>query len=167
MWVKVYMDSFTSSHVVGWWKFPPNQFGGKLFPILFTYEAWTRLGGCHTGVWRGCLPVGAASELFFFFFPQIRFDLARFTPTWLLFSPIHAELGQFGQNQAVSAESGRIGQPYWPAIEMADIGWNRLWMRPKHPKSVLPQFYSEYLLLLLCFVLCFLPSSFFVLWIKA
>ena len=59
---------------------------------------------------------------FFFFFPQIRFDLARFTPTWLLFSPIHAELGQFGQNQAVSAESGRIGQPYWPAIETANIG---------------------------------------------
>ena len=116
----------------------------------------TRLLACRCRTWA-----------FFFFFPQIRFDLARFTQTWLLFSPIHAELGQFGQNQAVSAESGRIGQPYWPAIEMADIGWNRLWMRPKHPKSVLPQFYSEYLLLLLCFLLCFLPSSFFVLWIKA
>ena len=64
-------------------------------------------------------------------------------------------------------ESGRIDwQPKWPKrIETAEIGiescrnsQNRLWMRPKHPKSVIPQFYSEYLLLLLCFLFLFCVS---------
>ena len=32
---------------------------------------------------------------------------------------------------------------------------NQLGMKPKHPKSLLPQFYSKYLLLLLCFLFCF------------
>ena len=113
---------------------------------------------------------------FFFFFSRIHIDLARFKPIRLLFSPICAELGRFGQNQAVSAKSGYIGrQP--KQIKTAEISLescrnsqNRLWMRPKHPKSVLSQFHSEHLLLLLCFLFCFvfclccLPSSFFVLW---
>ena len=118
MWVKVYMDSFTSSHVVGWWKFPPNRFGGKLFPILFTYEAWTRLGGCHTGVWRGCLPVGAVSELFFFFFST--------DSLWL--GSIHTNLASILTNSCrtgtiwpKSSRIGRIGS-YRPAVLASD--WN-------------------------------------------
>ena len=132
--------------------------------------------GCS--IQRSCPRVGATSELFFFFFffSRIHIDLARFKPIRLLFSPICAELGRFGQNQAVSAKSGYIGrQP--KQIKTAEISLescrnsqNRLWMRPKHPKSVLSQFHSEHLLLLLCFLFCFvfclccLPSSFFVLW---
>ena len=122
---------------------------------------------------------GATSELFFFFFfffinfiLWFRVDLVRFVPTRLLFSLICAEPGLFGQNQAISAESGRIG---W-LLKQAEIGfescqhnWNRLWMRPKHPKSIFPQFYFEYLLLHLCFLFCFvfLAVFFLVLWTKA
>ena len=87
---------------------------------------------------------------FFFFFSRIRVDSARFAPTRLLFSPTRPESSQIGS--------------YWLATEMAlnhaRTAETGLWMRPK---SVLPQFYSENLLLLLCL----LPSSFFVLWIKA
>ena len=117
------------------------------------------------------LPVRRCRVCFFFFF-----FFFTVTSTRLLFSPICAKPRRFGQNQAVSAKSGYIGrQP--KRIETAEISlescWNsqnRLWMRPKHPKFVLSQFYSEYLLLLLCFLFCFafclccLPSSFFVLW---
>ena len=111
----------------------------------------------------GCPHVGAAFELFFFFF------FHRFVPTWL----DSRQLGfnsrrfkaYFGQNRAV--------WPNWVirlATEMAKIGLescqnsrNQLWMRSKHLKSVLPQFYSEYLLLLLCFLFCFVFLAFFFL----
>ena len=138
------------------------------------YEARTQLGRCRTEVRHG-LMWGAASDVIaralvlrvsiFFFLDLQQLGLIR------------AELSRFDQNRAILAESSRIGQ--WP--KQAEIGLescrnsrNRLWMMPKHPKSVIPQFYSEYLLLLLCFpffvlffVLCFLPSSFIFLWIKA
>ena len=82
-----------------------------------TYEARTWLGGCHTGVRRGPMR-GAVSDVaahssvprlsFFFFFSldsrwpsSIRTDSAS----------IRTEPGRFGQNQAVSAELGRIGWP--------------------------------------------------------
>ena len=113
---------------------------------------------------------GATSDLFFFFFLNFilwfRVDSARFVLTRLLFSLIRVEPGLFGQNQAVLAESGCIG---W-LLKQAEIGlescqnkWNRLWMRPKHPKSIFPQFYFEYLLLLLCFLFCFVFLAFFFL----
>ena len=56
------------------------------------------------GVRRGCPRVGAASKLFFFFFPRIHVDLA-----------------------SIYAESGRIDHigSYWPTIEMAKTGQNR------------------------------------------
>ena len=104
---------------------------------------------------------GAASDMavrasvlclsFFFFFSWIHAHSAS----------IGAEPGQFSQNQAVSTESSHIGQqPKWPqqaeiGLESCQNGQNQFWMRPKHPKSVLPQFYFEYLLLLLCFLFCF------------
>ena len=105
--------------------------------------------GCS--VRHGCPRVYAAlTFFFFFFFSRIRVDSARFAPTRLLFSPTRPESSQIGS--------------YWLATEMAlnhaRTAETGLWMRPK---SVLPQFYSENLLLLLCL----LPSSFFVLWIKA
>ena len=45
---------------------------------------------------------------FFFFLPQIRTDMARFTPNRL----------QFASNRANSAKIGS----YWPAIDTAEIG---------------------------------------------
>ena len=111
---------------------------------------------------------------FFFFFPWIHAGPARFALTQLRFAPNQADLVRI-----------KPYQPNWVVLaghRMAEIGLescrnsrNRLRMRPKHPKSVIPQFYFEYLLLLLCFflffffvcfVFCFLPSSFFVLWTK-
>ena len=76
------------------------------------------------------------------------------------FSP---HIGQIGSYRPVAKiDRNRLKS----AVNHAGTAKNRLWMRPKHPKSVILQFYCEYLLLLLCFVLCFLPSSFFVLWTK-
>ena len=109
--------------------------------------------GC--GVWHGCLRVYAASDLFFFF-SRIRVDSARFAPTRLLFSPTRPE-------------SSRI-RSYWLATETA----------LNHAKTAEIGFewglhlsFLNFILKICCFfcvfffVLCFLPSSFFVLWIKA
>ena len=62
----------------------------------------------------------------------------------------------------IRLESSRISwiRLYRPTIEMAEIGRNQLWMRSKRPRSILPQFYSEYLLLLLCFLFCFVLLAF-------
>ena len=130
--------------------------------VIVFYEARTRL--------PVLVPRLISFFFFFFFFLNFilwfRVDSVRFVPTRLLFSLIRAESGLFGQNQAVSAESGRID---W-LLKHAEIGldscqnnWNRLWMRPKHPKSIFPQFYFEYLLLLLCFLFCFVFLAFFFL----
>ena len=113
-----------------------------------------------------CLHVGAASKLFFFF-SRICFDSARFAPTQLLFSPIRTKPERFGQNQAESGHISRRPKRSKQAeisLESCRNSRNRLWMRPKHPKSVLPQFYYEYLLLLLCFLFCFVFLAFFFLW---
>ena len=76
--------------------------------------------------------------VFFFFF-------LGFMPTWLWFSPKRADLARirtYRPNQIVLANNR-----------------NRLWMRPKHLNFVLPQFYSEYLLLLLCFLFRFVNQG--------
>ena len=111
----------------------------KEFKSMLTYEAWMWLEGCHTKVRRGCLRVGAMSELFFFH---------KFAPTQLQFTPIQLESGCINR-RLKRPKQAKIG------LESCWNSWNRLWMRPKHPKSVLPQFYSEYLLFLLCFLFCF------------
>ena len=92
-----------------------------------------------------------------FFF--IYFLFHRFAPTRLQFAPIWPESGHIG----------RIGS-YWLVIETTEISlescqnsWILLWMRPKYPKSVIPQFYYEYLLLILCFHFCFVFLAFFFL----
>ena len=121
-----------------------------------------------THEWRRCPHVGVVSEFFYFLF------FYGFALTQLQFVLISAESGRFGQNQIVSAESNRIvsvGSRNWPKRpKQAEIGlescrnsWNQLWMRPKHPKFVIPQFYFEYLLLLLCFLFCFVFLAFFFL----
>ena len=68
--------------------------------LVLVWKARTRLGGCCTRVQRGCPRVGAAFELFFFFFfwdsrqlGLIHADLAS----------ICTEPGWFGQNRAISA----------------------------------------------------------------
>ena len=119
------------------------------------YEAQTWLGGCHTKVRHGCPHDGAASELFFFFF---------------FFSRIHVESGsirtdsaRIGPNRVVSTSD--LNRPKQAEISL-ELCWNsrnRLLMRPKHPKFVLPQFYSEYLSLLLCFLFNFVFLAFFFL----
>ena len=140
-------------------------------------RGWEGAAPESNAAWRGVrrltsLPVCWCRVWVFFFF--YRFVSTRLDSTRLLFLLILAKLGRFGQNQAVSAESGRISRRLkWP--KQAKIGlesfWNsqnRLWMRPKHPKSVLNFilniccFFCVFFFVL-CFVLCFLPSSFFVL----
>ena len=115
--------------------------------------------GC--GIWRGCLHIGAASELFFFhIFALTRLDLRQ-----LGFYLCWAGL--------IWPESSRIGwiELFRPTTETAETGrnrpWirNRLWMRPKQPKSVIPQFYSEYFFAsfvfsFLFYVFCLLLSLF-------
>ena len=115
------------------------------------YEAQTWLGGCHTRVRRGCLRVGAASEFFFFFFPRIRVESGS----------IRADSVRIGPNQVVSTvDQNRLKQAEI-SLELCWNSRNRLLMRPKHPKFVLPQFYSEYLSLLLCLLFYFVFLAFF------
>ena len=125
--------------------------------------------GC--GIWRGC-PLRLS---FFFFF-------VFFIPDSLQLGLIHTN---FHQTWPICPESGHIGQigSYRPATKMVETNRNR-------PKSVLnhagiakigfewgPNIlnlsFLNFILNICCFfcvfffVLCLLPSSFFVLWIKA
>ena len=122
---------------------------------LLSFEALTRLGGCHTGVWCG---VWRPTQL-----PMCWYCIWAF---FFFFFKIRIELGQFDQNWVVSVEFGCIGL-WLKQSKQADIGLescrNQLWMRLKHPKSVIPQFYSEYLLFLLCYLFCFVFLAFFFL----
>ena len=79
-----------------------------------------------------------------FFFSRIRADSARFALNRLRFEP----------NRAVSAVSGMF-RPYRSVSANDRYGRNR----PKSPwnSSEKPKFWPQ---------MCFLPSSFFVLWIK-
>ena len=116
----------------------------------------TWLGGCRTGVRCGVW--------------HLTWLLARRCRVWAFFFSDSRQLGFDSRwTGVIRPESGRIGRQLkrW---KQAEIGLescrnnrNRLWMRPKHPKSVLPQFYSEYLLLLLCFLFCFVFLAFFFL----
>ena len=116
---------------------------------------------------RRYLRVGAVFEVFFFFFFGFVLTRIGFTPTRLWFTPIRPELGRigwigsyrlaakFGQNRSKSALLIMLEQPKF-SLNKAQI---------KHPKFVIPQFYFEYLLLLLCFVflsfffLCFVNQG--------
>ena len=122
--------------------------------------------GC--GVQRGYPRINA-----FFFFSRIHVDLARFVPTQLLFKPYQANAARikpYRPNRVVSADDWNGLKRLKQAeinLESCRNSRNRLWMRPKHPKSILSQFYSKYLLLLLCFlfclVFCFVFLAFFFL----
>ena len=109
------------------------------------------------------LCVGIMSEFFFFFFNM---DLRRLNSNSHRFKPIPTKPSRFNQNRVLMGRIRSIGQ----RLKQAEIGlescrnnWNRLWMRPKHPKSIIPQFYFQYLLLLLCFLFCFVFLAFFLL----
>ena len=86
---------------------------------------------------------------------------ARQCRVWFFFSWICADSARFEPMQLdsrrielIRPESGRIGHigSYRPATDAAKTGWNRPWNSPEQPK-----FWPQ---------MCFLPSSFFVLWIK-
>ena len=66
------------------------------------------------------------------------------------------------QTWQIQPELGCTGRIilYRPAAETDRNNQNQFWIRPKHPKSVISQFYSEYLLLLLCFLFCFVFLAF-------
>ena len=96
--------------------------------------------------------------VFFFFFPQINADLARFVPTQLDSRRIGFDLRRIG---LIWPELGRIGS-YWPVAKTAETGW-------KWPKSALKLIRTAEILTLevflafffLCFVnqcivMCFL-----------
>ena len=106
------------------------------FQHTFSYEAWTRLVLCRSPT---RLPTSVPHLSFFFnFFSRIRINTAS----------IRIKPGRFGQNQAFRLKQAEIGlKSRWNSR-------NRVWMRPKLLKSVIPQFYFEYLLLLLCFLFC-------------
>ena len=134
---------------------------------MANYEAWTRLGGCLTGVRCG---VWHLTRL-----------LAHWCRVWAFFFHIFAltrlDLRQLGfylrWAGLIWPESSRIGwiELFRPTTETAETGrnrpWirNRLWMRPKQPKSVIPQFYYEYFFAsfvfsFLFYVFCLLLSLF-------
>ena len=96
--------------------------------------------GC--GVRHGCQGVSVAFEFFlFFFFSRIRSDSTQFAPTWLWFAPIQLESCRIGQRQKQSKRSKQV-----------EIGLESSRnSRHSHLWGIL---------------MCFLPSSFFVLWIK-
>ena len=134
---------------------------------MIIYEAWKWLGGCRTGVWRS-LTWGAAFDanahatvphlnFFFFFFLRICVNSTQFAPIQLLFVPNQVVSARIKPNQIVSTRDRNNRNE----LKQVEIGLessrniqNWLWMRPKHSKSVLPQFYYEYLLLLLFFLFC-------------
>ena len=109
------------------------------------------------------LPTRRCRVWAFFFF----FFFHKFVPTWLDSRQLGFNSHRFMPHQA---DLARIG-PYWPnwvvqpateiGLESCRNSRNQLWIRSKHLKSILPQFYSEYLLLLLCFLFCFLFLAFF------
>ena len=113
-----------------------------------------------------CLHIGAASN--FFFLKRIHSDSASIRAD---LAPIRADSALLALNRADSTRirsyrSISAGGWNWPkqakiGLELCRNNRNWLWMRPKHPKSVLPQFYFEYLLLLLYFLFCFVFLAFF------
>ena len=104
------------------------------FQHTFSYEAWTRLVLCRSPT-RLPTYVGAAFELFFIIF------FHGFASTWLLFAPNRDDSARMLKQAEIGLKS------HWNSR-------NRVWMRLKLLKFVIPQFYFEYLLLLLCFLFC-------------
>ena len=117
---------------------------------LTNFEWGHNLSRKHRLGWEGAAlafdAVAHASVLhlsFFFFF------CLGFAPTWLDSRRIGFNSRQI---RLIRPKSGRIGRrPIWP--KQAKNGRNRPWNSPEPPK-----FWPQR---------CFLPSSFFVLWIKA
>ena len=81
----------------------------------------------------------------------LNFDSGRFLPSRTNLARIRS----YQPNRIVSTDSRNWPKQVEISLESCRNSQKRLWMRPKHPKSVLPQFYFEYLLLLLCFLFCF------------
>ena len=119
----------------------------------------------HRRSWEGAASesdaVARASVLRLSFFFFLGFATTRLDSHWI--GHILAIIGPYW---VVSA--GNRNGPKWPkqdeiGLESCRNSRNRLWMMPKHPKSVHPQFYFECLLLILCvfffFFFCVSSSS--------
>ena len=81
---------------------------------------------------------------------------------------IRTEPDRYGQNQAVSAELGRIGWlPKWLNLALNHVGIAEIGF--EWGPNILKLSFLNFILNICCFffVLCLLPSSFFVLWFKA
>ena len=115
------------------------------------------------GVWRPTWLLAHRCRVWAFFFyitdscrlGLICADLAWFVPN----QADSARIGPYRLNQVVSVSDWNGRNRPWIMPEQS----KSLWMRPKHPISVIPQFYIEYLLLLLCFYFCFVFLAFFFL----
>ena len=103
------------------------------------WKAWTRLEGCRTLVRHETRLPAHRCRIWAFFFSRIRTDSAS----------IHANLRR---TELIRPESGRIGQRLkWPKQAKIDLEYRQK-SQNSHLRGIL---------------MCFLPSSFFVLWIKA
>ena len=142
---------------------------------IANYDAQTRQNGCCTCIWLGnaratllptrwcCVWVFVCLFAFFFF-------LNGFAPTQLQFTPIPAKsvysarIRSYRLNRIVS-----VGSRNWPKwsksalnhAETAEINFE--W-----GSNILNLSFLNFILNICCFfcVLCFLPSSFFVVWTK-
>ena len=95
----------------------------------------------------------------FFFFNGV-------TPTRLQFSPNQANsarIRSYRPDRSISTNGRNWSKQAEIDLESYQNNQDWLWMMPKHPKSVLPQFYFKYLLLLLCSLFCFVFLAFFFL----
>ena len=136
-----------------------------------TPESNTAWRGVRRLTWLPVCRCRVWAFFFFFFFTDswqlglIRTDSAWFAPTRLLVSLIRAKLGRFGENQAISADDWNGRNKPKSALNhfgIAKIGFE--W-GPNIPNLS----FLNFILNICCFfcvfffVLCFLPSSFFVL----
>ena len=131
-------------------------------PVPITFEAPTRLEGCCTKVWCG-LTWDAASDVLhlssFFFFSQICADLAWFAPNRV----DSARIGLYHPNWFILAGNRNRPKSNLNHAEIAEIGFE--W-----GPNILNLSFLNFILNICFFfwvLLCFLLSSFFVLWTKA
>ena len=145
--------------LVSWWWL----LGARLEGV--SYEARMRLGGCHTGVQCGVRHPTQLLHLSFFFlffffnrFTSTQLDSRRFALNW----EDSARIMPYRPNRVVLAGNRKKPKSTLNHAGIAKIGFE--W-----GQNILNMPFLNFILNSSCFfcVLCFLPSYFFALWIKA